>query len=183
MIPGILASVAAALFLSAVPAGDDLPAAPAGLAWKRIDAVRAAFLVPEGWHFKQEKNGDTIAFFITAEDIEKNGGFQTGLTVNVIHLKKDAAPERAALFIADLAEAAEILTQWHEKKGVMTIFGCKARKEEAGYPPLRMHTLAVGNGRTNALYLMTFESPESSWEDAWKKGRFILEEFVLDDGY
>jgi len=44
-----------------------------------------------------------------------------------------------------------------------------------------MHWLAFGNSRTNTLYLILFESPESSWNEAWSKGEVILESFLLDD--
>lgn len=61
----------------------DLPAAPAGFTWQEIPELKAALLKPNGWFFKREKQKDTLAYFITKEDIDKNGQFQTGLSVNV----------------------------------------------------------------------------------------------------
>ena len=66
----------AALLLAVSVLAEDPPPAPKGYAWKRIESVKASFLVPEGWHFKEETKDGTRAFFITKEDIDKNGSFE-----------------------------------------------------------------------------------------------------------
>ena len=87
-LPGVVA-----LLLAFSRPRQDPPPAPKGFAWKRIESVKATFLVPEGWHFKEETKDGTRAFFITKEDIHKNGTFEIGLSVNVQTLKKiGAAP-------------------------------------------------------------------------------------------
>jgi hypothetical protein len=48
-------------------------------------------------------------------------------------------------------------------------------------PAFTEHLLAVGNSRTNTLYIVLFESPDASWDDAWKKGEVMLGNFLLDD--
>jgi hypothetical protein len=77
-----------ALFVSAV-AAIELPPAPLGFTWQEVRELKAAFLRPNGWFFKSENNKGTLAYFIRKESIENGGEFQTGLTVNVFHLKKD----------------------------------------------------------------------------------------------
>jgi hypothetical protein len=171
-----------AILLAAPLAAEDLPPAPKGFAWKKIDSVKAAFLVPRGWFFKEESKDGTRAFFITQEDIDKSDRFETGLTVNVQTLKTDKAPEYAAAFIAMTAKQYELMGDaWQTESGVLKGFGCRVRKVEKGFPPLIMHELAIGNSRTNALYLLIFESPEPKWKDAWSKGEQILRQFFLDD--
>jgi len=54
-------------------------------------------------------------------------------------------------------------------------FGWKDR------PHLRGQVLAIGNVKTNTLYLIMFESPEALWDEAWKKGEVMLRDFRLDD--
>jgi hypothetical protein len=87
--------------------------------------------------------------------------------------------------IASLAQAAgnELQDAWETEAGVLKGIGGRFRRIEKGYPPLIMHVLAIGNSRTNTLYVIMFESPESKWKDAWPKGRLILEDFALDDGH
>lgn len=77
----------------------DLPKAPVGFTWQEVPELKAAFLKPEGWFFKQENKNGTLAYFITQEDLAKNGEFATGLTINVFHLKKDSAVERGKALI------------------------------------------------------------------------------------
>src|SRR5215471_19269896 len=61
-----------------------LPPAPSGFSWQRLDTIKCAVLKPDGWFFKQTRKGQTDGFFITKEDIDKAGVFQTGLTLNCI---------------------------------------------------------------------------------------------------
>ncbi|MGE5278597.1 MAG: hypothetical protein ACM3SU_16530 [Acidobacteriota bacterium] len=169
------------LALSAALSGEDAPPAPQGFSWKRLEPVKASFLMPDGWHFKQEEQQGTRAFFITLEDIDKSGSFETGLTVNVQKVQRDKAPGKAAQFIVGMMQGHQVLDQWAKEAGVMKIFGCRVRETEKGHPPLVIHVLALGNERTNTLYVVMFESPESSWDAAWAKGRVMLETFRLDD--
>ena len=169
------------LALSAGLPGENAPPAPEGFSWKRLEPVKASFLIPDGWHFKQEEQQGTRAFFITLEDIDKAGLFETGLSVNVQKLKRDKAPERAAQFILGMMQGHQVLDQWAKEAGVMKTFGCRVRETEKDHPPLIIYVLAVGNERTNTLYVLMFESPESGWDAAWAKGRVMLENFLLDD--
>ena len=169
------------LALAAGLDGEDAPPAPEGFSWKRVESLKASFLMPDGWHFKQEEQHGARAFFITLENIDKAGRFETGLSVNVQTLERDKAPERAAQFVLGMMQAHEVLDQWAKEVGVMKIFGCRVRETEKDHPPLIIHVLTVANERSNTLYLMMFESPEASWDAAWAKGRVMLEKFLLDD--
>ena len=170
-----------ALLLALSALAEDPPPAPKGFAWKRIESVKASFLVPEGWHFKEETKDGTRAFFITKEDIDKNGTFETGLSVNVQTLKKDPAQERAAAFVGEIITSHEVLESWGTETGVMKAYACRVRRVSPEHSPLIIQALAIGNSRTNTLYLIFFESPESSWDAAWKQGEPILTSFLLDD--
>jgi hypothetical protein len=172
----------AGLLLAAVASAQSPPAPPAGFAWKTIDSVKASFLVPEGWHFREEKaDGLRTAFFITQEDIGESGRFDTGLTVNVQTLKKDPAQARAAQLIAAMIDDNQMLDVGQTESGVLRGFSCRLRKVDPEHPPLILQVLAIGNSRTNTLYLLIFESPEKDWDAAWVKGQKVLESFLLDD--
>ena len=171
----------AAILLASTALAADLPPAPDGFTWKRIDSVKAAFLVPAGWHFQEEASDGTRAFFITKEDIAKSGRYETGLSVNVQKLHKDSAPERAAETIAGLMAVGEVQDSFVNESGILKGYGCRVRRAESGRPALILHWLAIGNSRTNTIYLICFESPEASWKEAWEKGETILKYFQLDD--
>src|SRR5438552_2415406 len=81
----------------------DLPPAPAGFSWQEVPELKAAFLKPKGWFFKQEKQKGTLAYSITKEDISKGGEFQIGLTLNVFYLKQDSAVDRGKALIENIA--------------------------------------------------------------------------------
>ena len=159
------------------------PPAPEGFSWKRIAEIKAAFLMPDGWFFKSEAAGGTLAYFFTAEKIEKGGQFETGLTINVFkNLKDKDARAYAEAFAAKTAEQHEAIRKWEVELGSLHGFGVITRQAgKEGVPTIVVSTLAIGNSRTNTLYLLLFESPESRWEAEWRKGEKMFELFFLDD--
>jgi hypothetical protein len=181
--PRLLAFLSA--FIAATAAAQDPPPAPEGFTWKKLDAIKASFLMPKGWHFKAENKGTTLAYFFSEENIDAGGEFETGLTLNVIHLQQDKAQERAIAALAALAQTPgnELQDAWETETGVLKGIGGRIRTTEKGHPPLMMVVLAIGNARTNTLYLFIFESPESRWKQAWEKGEKMLKLFLLDDEY
>jgi hypothetical protein len=179
----LLASVF--LMIVAAPgAALDLPPAPKGFSWIKLPEIKGALLAPKGWHFKKEERQGTIAYFITQENIEKGGWFQTGLSLNVVPpLRSTPAKEYAAAFIAGYLQRNEPLGCWDSATGPMVTFGCQVRSKEKPPPPIIMHVLAVANTRTNRLYLYIFESPEKQWPVAWKLGEQMMDLLVLDDEF
>jgi hypothetical protein len=95
-------------------AADPAPA-PAGFAWKNVASIKAAFLVPDGWFFKEELRKDVRGIFISKESIDQSGKFQTGLTINVFPNKKDA-PSRARQFIAT-GDRGDVVNLWEAENG------------------------------------------------------------------
>ena len=160
--------------------GLGLPAPPSGFTWQEIPELKAALLKPNGWFYLREEGKGTLAYFITKEKIEKNGQFQTGLTVNVFHLKKDSAVERGKNMIQQLAASHHVKAS-EQSVGPFREFGCLAKDTDAS-GTIMMHTLAVANPTTNTLYLVIFESPEPEWDVAWKIGKQIVDMLALDDG-
>lgn len=161
----------------------EFPDPPEGFTWRKIKPIKAAFLVPDGWHFKAEKVKGTLAYFITAESIDDDGRFDTGLSINVMpHLKGQDAVTYAQSFVISMGEGNELVRNWETGAGVLKGFGCLTRNPgDDNEPTIMMSTLAIGNETTNTLYIMWFESLESEWESAWKLGEKIMEFFFIDD--
>jgi hypothetical protein len=169
-----------ALLAAASLAAEDLPPAPGGFRWQKIDSIKAAFLVPTGWHFLEEKKGEVRGVFISREDIGIVGEFVTGLTINVEKLKTGSAPDRAAMVIAQLSALGKVQQAWQSEEGALKLYGARIHVT-ADPPPFTEQVLAIGNSRTNTLYTIIFESPDLLWDDAWKKGEVMLRDFLLDD--
>ena len=161
----------------------ELPEAPEGFEWKKIKKIKAAFLVPTGWHFKAEKYDDTLAYFITKENIDDVGRFDTGLSINVFRKLKDRdAVEYARKFVESMAEQNALVHDWTIDMGAFKGFGCLTRNAVEGEDVfIMMHTLAIANDSTNTFYLLFFESLEAEWDEAWTIGDQILKLFLVDD--
>jgi hypothetical protein len=159
----------------------DLPQASNGFSWKEIPEIKAAFLMPNGWHFKRHVQDGTLAFFITQEDIDKEGRFNTGLTVNVFRrAKPGTAVEYAKAFIGRMAATNHAGDVWARQFGPLQGFGCRFRKTTAPGTPI-VHALLVANPKTGTLYLFLFEAPEAQWTDAWVKGELMMNSLAIDD--
>ncbi len=175
--------VLSALLAAASLAAEERPPAPAGYAWQKLDEIQASFLLPDGWHFKAERTDKSLAYFLSEEDIDVKGEFETGLTLNVFHAEQ--AQKRAAATVAEISQTPgnEVQERWETKAGALNGIGVRIRQTVKGSDPLVMVVLAISNSRTNALYLLIFESPEARWRKAWVKGEKMLELFTLDDEY
>lgn len=179
----ILIVVIAGLCSGAFAQSADLPTAPQGFSWKHIDEIKAAFLIPDGWYFKREIQKNTLAYFITQENIDKQGLLETGLTVNVMRrLTAISAHTYARQFIAKLTSENQVLHTWELGTGDLQGYGCQIKiPGSKDRPAIMMHSLAIANIRTNTLYILMFESPENKWPSAWEKGKVIMDMFALDD--
>jgi hypothetical protein len=158
----------------------DLPHAPAGFSWKELPEIKAAFLIPAGWHFKREMKNGTLGYFITREDIGALGHFNTGLTVNVFRrFSGGPAVAYAENFISKIALSHSTPVRAMET-GPFRGFGCRYAASDAE-GSVTIHELMVANPKTNTLYLFLFESPTSEWSSAWKIGEKIIDMLAIDD--
>ena len=176
----MLLALVTALFTQVLSA-TELPKAPSGFAWQEIPDLKAAFLKPDGWFFKRESNKGTLAYFITKEDMNETGHFDTGLTVNVFQLKEGSAVERGKAMIDQMATQHHVMTS-SQAAGSFQEFGCEVRDTNAS-DTIVMHALTVANTKSNTLYLFIFESPVATWDAAWKLGEQIMDSLAIDDDF
>ena len=157
----------------------DLPDTPEGFNWKYLPESSLAVLAPNEWHYRSEVQSlTTIAYFITLEDIGKEGSFKTGLSVYVIQDAGLNAVQKAKdIYTASLAGQNVVdSSELSERKEGNLIFyefeyGIKA--SASTYASIN-HELVIVNVATNTLYVALFESPEDQWETAWELGQVIL---------
>jgi len=164
----------------------ELPAPPNGYSWVECEAIKGAFLKPSGWFFKQGTRGDAIGYFITKENIEVVGSFQTGLTVNVIpdipRKKQIQASSFAASYIKAVTENGEVFKKpWANSMGPFEAYGVVVINRDAKQGDFVTHNLAIANDQTGTLYLLTFESPLNQWDSSWEIAEPMLKMFLIDD--
>ena len=172
-------------FVVSLRAEDSLPPAPAGYSWQRLVTIKSAVLKPDGWFFKQAKKGQTDGFFITKEDIDQSGVFQTGLTLNCIRdvpKKTGQAPSDYATSMADTAAGKfQLVDRTTSKQGPFRAVRFRYVDAPAGKESITVYQLLIANDKTGTFFLVIFEAPTSSWSEAWKSGDIILKKLLLDD--
>lgn len=176
----VLLAFVVAVLAQMLPA-TELPKAPTGFIWQEVPELKAAFLKPEGWFFKRESDKGTVAYFITKEDLNKTGQFDTGLTVNVFRLKQDSAVDRGKALIDRMSAQHHGITL-SRATGPFQEVSCEFKDTDTS-GTIVMHAFTVANPKTNTLYLFIFESPAASWDVAWKFGKQIMDTLAIDDNF
>src|SRR5262245_43057032 len=99
---------AAAWLLAFAPAiaQEPPPDAPAGFTWVAVPGALTTLLRPDGWFGKTEEKNGTISSFITLENIDEVGRYQTGLSFNFIRdISKKTGKSARTYAIAFVQEA------------------------------------------------------------------------------
>ncbi|MCC3154835.1 hypothetical protein Q3A66_17110 [Hymenobacter sp. BT770] len=163
-----------------------LGTAPAGFRWQALPDIKAAMPLPEGWYYKADGQKGATTYFLTRDEIGESGEFQPGASLNVVRKVKAKTGRQAA----DYAELLMLRTgfgpgqqQLDKTSSVDGPFYKRAVRYREAPPeaePRVVYQMALANAKTDTLYLLTFESPEKDWADAWKLGEVMLRELVLD---
>lgn len=164
------------------------PAPPAGFSWKECHDSESAFLIPDGWYFKQEETQDTEACFITKEEIKNGGIFHTGLTVNIVRNLPEKLKVQPSAYANALIDA---LKKKYSVGKVNTtgegtpfyITSVPTYIQSPNGEKINTLQMFIANDSTGTIYIVSYESPEASWEEDWKIGEKILQSLALNANY
>jgi len=174
------------LFATGLRADDQLPPPPSGYTWQRLPTIKGALMKPDGWFFKSDKKGLTEGFFITMEDIDKSGSFQTGLTLNCVHDVPKTTGHIPSVYAKSLADAAAAKFELKDRsdlvqgpfRGVKFQYVSAPKDKES----VTIYQLLIANDKTGTLYMVMLESPTKTWDQTWKTGEVILKKMLIDEG-
>jgi len=159
----------------------ELSDAPDGFNWNYLPESSIAVLSPNDWHFLSETGSGTKAYFISLENINTEGSFKTGMTVNVVRDNSINATENARNFSSNI-ESLNNVTITEEvterTEGKLIFYEMQYESAFSEYTAT-IHNLIVANKETNTLYVITFESPSADWEDAWEIGQIMIEQIIF----
>jgi hypothetical protein len=166
-----------------------LPKAPDGYMWERFSEIQSAFLCPTGWHRFDKAGLSSHTYVISKESVATNGVFETGLTMQAIkslQKKKGMPPSVLAIQMAQ-----GILGQRENKKlstqdvssGPFRAFFIRYRNAPEVAKPIVIHQVFIANDKKDTLFIVTFEAPEKSWDEAWRIGEPMVKKFLIDDEY
>lgn len=163
-----------------------LAPAPAGFAWQPLPEVKAAMLLPLGWYYKAEADKATNTYYLTREEIGETGEYEMGMAVHVVR-KARAQTRRPAAEYAELlmlragyGPGREHLEKASSTVGPFRKWTVRYREAAPGAEARMVYQVALANPKTDTLYLLTFESPEAEWTNAFELGEAMLRELVLD---
>ena len=155
---------------------------PPGFTFYESKNKTGSFLRPDKWFLKEEISGETRALFITKEDIDVAGHFFTGLAVNKVPSvmsKTKTSASKYAKEVADRLRATGIILRAGVISGNSIDMNIVRKKLDKGGTPVIVHYITIGNDGADTFYLISFEAPESSWEEDMKFGTPMLNFFAL----
>ncbi|MDO7854014.1 hypothetical protein [Hymenobacter convexus] len=185
----LLVSVVALLLVQPAAAqryDTKLAAPPTGFRWQPLPESKAAALLPTGWYYRAEAQKGGATYYLTQEEIGESGEFQTGLSLQVVRKAKTQtrrpAPEYAELLMmrTGFGRGQQQLEKASAVEGSWRKWTVRYRDAPPDAESRVVYQLALANAKTDTLYLLTFESPEKDWAEAWKLGEVMVHELVLD---
>lgn len=168
---------------AAEPAGPAPAPTPVGYRRHASRDANVSVLVPDGWFVKEEASGGTAALFVTKQDIDDTGRFDTGLSLNAIGGMRDKAGTEASDYAQAFLDAIEakhtvILRRFSTRQGDARTFGVRVRNDESG---IVVHYVLVANDAEDTLHLFFFEAPTAAWDAAWAIGEPLLRDVRIGD--
>ena len=158
------------------------PSAPSGFNWYKSNQGIGSFLKPDGWYIKEEKNGNTNALFISKEKIGTVGSFKTGLSVNQINSWSSSQTIKpsnyAKSYAAKISTTGKILKKGTIKGNFPDMHVVRVIGNNKGVSTI-VHHIIIGMDTKDQVYIISFESPEASWEKEMKHGGPMLNYFIL----
>jgi len=157
----------------------EVSAPPPGYSWVFIPGTATALLRPDGWFLKTETVNDTIASFITREDVQDGGEFETGLTFNFVRgiskKNRTSAIRYALKFINEAATKKEVLLEPWGNELAPGLLGAGIRYREAkGDSAVIVQHYLIADDAGDSVRFFVFESPESDWDAMWKFGETMM---------
>ena len=158
----------------------ELPSPPTGFSWQECNEIKGAFLKPQNWHFKKVIKESSMAYFITKENIDKAGMFETGMSLNVIKNIDKKMNMTPTMYAVEFAKAAKnqhtFLDTWSRNMGPFKSIGFVYKKDDFIF-----HKLLISNDKTGTLYLFIFEAHSKNWDQARILGNEMLKKLFIDD--
>jgi hypothetical protein len=160
--------------------------APAGFTWQALPDIKAAMPLPEGWYYKAEGQKGATTYYLTREEIGESGEFQTGASLNVVRKVKAKtgrqAPDYAELLMmrTGFGKGQQQLEKTSSADGPFYKRTVRYRESPPEAETRIVYHMALANAKTDTLYLLTFESAEKDWAEAWKLGERMIKDWVLD---
>jgi hypothetical protein len=157
----------------------DLPRPPDGFKWREVDSIQGAFLVPDGWHFRNESAKGTLAYFITEDEFVPPAKYQVGVSINVF-LGNSDGPSQIEKLLRAQAEHYHVELVPGTFGPFRTLQCQYDLPKTPDHEPIRVVHLGIMNPDTNASYLVMFESPVQQWDRAWATGKVIVKTLALN---
>lgn len=178
----LIAAIAWLAAIASVPAQEpefQVAAAPPGYSWVFIPGTATALLRPDGWFLKTEAANDTIASFITRENLQERGEFATGLTFNFVRgiSKKSgtSAIKYAVAFVNEAATTKEVLLEPWGNELAPGILGVGIRyRELKSDTAVVVQNYLIADDPGDSVRFFIFESPANDWDAMWKLGETMM---------
>lgn len=159
---------------------------PSGYSLKKLNDIDGAVLIPDGWHFLRETRPNFVGYFISKQEIKNGGIYTTGLSIQVnlnLHGIGGASVEGVAMAETKKCidnNSIEVINVWNILSGPLIGYGCTFSHEPQAGPFMRADNINVASSETGSLFQISFESPNSEWEEISTIRSHLLNNIVAE---
>ena len=144
-----------------------------------IPGASTALLRPDGWFVKTVVANDTIAGFITLEDLEGRGEFETGLSFNFVRrvskTSGTSAIKYAVAFVHEAATTKDVLLEPWGNELAPDLLGVGIRyREVTGDTAVIIQNYLIADDARDSVRFFVFRSPEATWDSMWTFGETMM---------
>jgi hypothetical protein len=171
-----LAPLLAALTLEV--RAEDPPEIPTNFEWYTFEEGDTACPHPRGWFVKTEVHGDTSAMFFSKENIDEEGEFKTGLSLNIVRrikAKSGQTPSEYARSVFDALVSRHPDAERVENPAQHGMPGLGLKYVDSSRPTtIVVYNFLLADDENDVLRLFILESPQADWAQTWELGKTIL---------
>lgn len=172
-----------------VYSADVLVEPPKGFSWQQLPFVKASFLLPDEWTFKfiPDNKDERYLYYLTKENIDQKGAYETGFEVRVIRgvpskAKGKLPSEYSVEAVAATEKKVKFVKKWDENKGIFKETGYIYVDSSDENASVTVQRLYISNDTTGTVYILTFEGSTRGWDELWKTiGEPMFKNISIDE--
>ncbi|WP_372742851.1 hypothetical protein [Neptunomonas sp.] len=165
---------------------NNLKAPAEGFEWQVFDPIHFAMLKPLDWHVGISQGAHGYTGSVSLENFNESGVFSTGASVifaesvsRLAHVPPSVLIIKAGDDFVRNKNFNIIEVQKIKDYGTYKSLIIKYRSNSEVADPTIVHLAYYAFDKEDFLYIVTFESPESTWDKYWETGKIILSNIVF----
>jgi len=167
---------------------ENAPPLPDGYLWEYFREPSFAIARPYNWHVYKKNGSHCYTYIISKESVKDFGSYETGWCLRFWwNVRDNSGFPPSVIATLNLKEKTlepykEVLNSAMGEVNGHPVSIVRTRDYSPGAPPIIIEHQILADDVQDIIYEMLFESPESSWDTAWKIGDVMMKMICIVQG-